>query len=66
MFHRASDASKVALLGLADAVAADALLDVQWPTPHLESLGAIAVPRDDYLERLREALTRPQPSAFDG
>jgi leucyl/phenylalanyl-tRNA--protein transferase len=66
MFHRARDASKVALIGLADALASDALLDVQWLTPHLESLGAIAVPREDYLERLREALTRPRPAALGG
>ena len=54
MFHRARDASKVAL----DRLVTDmrtwdaALLDVQWLTPHLESLGAVEVPRSEYLERL--------------
>ena len=51
MFHHATDASKVALVELVDWLNdTDArLLDVQWPTPHLTSLGAITVTRDDYL-----------------
>lgn len=62
MFHRARDASKVALVALVEALggAKGALegrvLDVQWATPHLESLGAIALDRDDYLRRLRVAV----------
>lgn len=67
MFHRSTDASKVALVALVDMLAADGedrLLDVQWTTPHLESLGAIDMPRADYLERLRHVLRSPQPSAF--
>lgn len=60
MFHRERDASKVALLGLVeamtDAQVADRLLDVQWLTPHLESLGAVEVPRTVYLGRLHRAL----------
>lgn len=60
MFHRERDASKVALLGLVeamtDAQVADRLLDVQWLTPHLESLGAVEVPRSVYLGRLHRAL----------
>lgn len=64
MFHRAPDASKVALVGLVERLGADALLDVQWATPHLASLGATEVPRAAYLERLREALARPLPAAF--
>jgi leucyl/phenylalanyl-tRNA--protein transferase len=32
------------------------LLDVQWLTPHLETLGATEIPRDDYLRRLGEAV----------
>ena len=32
------------------------LLDVQWLTPHLETLGATEIPRDDYLRRLDEAV----------
>ena len=35
------------------------LLDVQWLTPHLASLGAVAIPRRTYLERLSEALSVP-------
>jgi leucyl/phenylalanyl-tRNA--protein transferase len=56
MFHRETDASKVALVDLARrfADAGGALIDVQLVTPHLESLGAVAVPRDDFLQRLVE------------
>ncbi len=55
------DASKVALVGLVDLLArrhADGrLLDVQWQTPHLASLGVVEVPRATYLDRLeRRAL----------
>jgi len=59
MFHRERDASKVALLHLVG-VMRDAggarLLDVQWCTEHLASMGAIEVPRLDYLRLLDEAL----------
>ena len=60
MFHRATDASKVALVALVEHLRSigATLLDVQWRTPHLESLGAIEIPRADYGERLRDALTR--------
>ena len=59
MFHRARDASKVALVELVDwlTMSGGKLLDVQWLTPHLESLGAIAVSRDEYLRRLADAVT---------
>jgi leucyl/phenylalanyl-tRNA--protein transferase len=58
MFHRETDAGKVALVALVDWLRArDAkLLDVQWVTPHLESLGAVEVPRKRYLELLAEAV----------
>ncbi len=58
MFHTATDASKVALVHLRDhlAAAGAALLDVQWCTPHLASLGAVEVPRTEYLDRLQTAL----------
>lgn len=61
MFHRATDASKVALVALVDSLRTTgaALLDVQWQTEHLATLGAIEVPRPAYLQRLREALVRP-------
>ncbi|MBC9734348.1 leucyl/phenylalanyl-tRNA--protein transferase [Nocardioides marmotae] len=68
MFHRARDASKVALVGLVERLrddhAADRLLDVQWSTPHLASLGVVEVPRATYLARLRRALRLPLPAGL--
>ncbi|MEQ4206487.1 leucyl/phenylalanyl-tRNA--protein transferase [Actinopolymorpha sp. B9G3] len=71
MFHRQTDASKVALVGLVELLAAggDAerrLLDLQWRTPHLASLGAVEVPRATYLELLDQSLKLPPPPAFGG
>jgi len=69
MFHRATDASKCALVGLADLVFADGdprrIIDVQWATPHLVSLGVSEIPRSDYLARLERSLELPAPSSFD-
>jgi leucyl/phenylalanyl-tRNA---protein transferase len=66
MFHIARDASKVALVALVEILAADdrpgRLLDVQWVTDHLASLGAVDIPRSAYLRRLERA--RELPSAF--
>ena len=66
MFHHERDASKVALVGLverlADEHADDRVLDVQWRTPHLASLGVVEVPRADYLARLPAALAVPEVS----
>jgi leucyl/phenylalanyl-tRNA---protein transferase len=61
MFHRASDASKVALLDLAArlAEAGGTLIDVQVVTPHLRRLGAVDLPRDRYLARLAAARDEP-------
>ena len=58
MFHRVTDASKVALVALVDELRATGatLLDVQWNTEHLASLGATAIPRDEYLARLADAI----------
>ncbi|MGH8874892.1 MAG: leucyl/phenylalanyl-tRNA--protein transferase [Acidimicrobiia bacterium] len=66
MFHRAPDASKVALVALAHLLReGDAsLLDVQWATPHLVSLGAVEIPRSEYLQRLGLALAQPLPAGF--
>jgi len=67
MFHRRRDASKVALVGLVDILSAAGLprlLDVQWTTEHLCSLGAVDVPRNDYIGRLEVALSLPMPPAF--
>ena len=57
MFHRRTDASKIALWALTATmrVAGIRLFDVQWTTPHLVSLGAIDVPRAEYLGLLAEA-----------
>jgi leucyl/phenylalanyl-tRNA---protein transferase len=62
MFHRVRDASKVALLATVARLGAGggALFDVQWVTPHLASLGAVAIDRREYLVRLGEAIDRPQ------
>ena len=67
MFHRRPDASKVALVALVDVLRADGLprlLDVQWTTDHLRSLGAVDVARADYLRRLAEVRELPLPSPF--
>ena len=58
MFHDRRDASKVALMALVDLMRATgmSLLDIQWTTPHLVSLGAVDVPRREYLERLASAV----------
>lgn len=60
MFHRETDASKVALVALVERLRGRGfeLLDTQWTTPHLEQFGAIEIPRRDYLVRLERALTR--------
>jgi len=59
MFHHRTDASKVALVALVEKLRAigATLLDVQWRTPHLESLGAVDVSRSRYLELLEAALS---------
>ncbi len=58
MFHRARDASKVALMALVDLMRGTGmtLLDVQWRTDHLESLGAIDIRRARYLALLADAV----------
>jgi leucyl/phenylalanyl-tRNA---protein transferase len=70
MFHRETDASKVALVALVDLLREGAptggLLDVQWVTPHLASLGAVEVSRVRYHELLAAALARSLPPAFIG
>ena len=67
MFHRATDASKVALVHLVDILRDDGhggagrLLDVQWRTDHLATLGVVEIARRDYLTRLAGALELPIP-----
>jgi leucyl/phenylalanyl-tRNA--protein transferase len=60
MFHRETDASKVALAALVDRLQrrSFALLDVQWVTPHLAQFGATEIPRTMYLEQLQRAIRR--------
>ncbi|MEX2549214.1 MAG: leucyl/phenylalanyl-tRNA--protein transferase [Nitriliruptoraceae bacterium] len=60
MFHRETDASKVALLDLCQRFeeAGGALVDVQVTTPHLASLGAEDVPRATFLTRVAELRDR--------
>jgi leucyl/phenylalanyl-tRNA--protein transferase len=56
MFHIQRDASKVALIALVEMMRSSGmtLLDVQWCSEHLASLGAIAIPRKTYLMRLAD------------
>jgi leucyl/phenylalanyl-tRNA--protein transferase len=58
MFHRETDASKVALVALVDRLRSRGyeLLDTQWVTPHLVQFGAIEIPRREYLRRLEQSL----------
>jgi leucyl/phenylalanyl-tRNA---protein transferase len=60
MFHRARDASKVALVALVQHARSVGitLLDVQVPSPHLASLGVRTIPRGEYLTLLTAALRR--------
>ncbi len=68
MFFRERDASKVALVALvrlmSDEYADQRVLDTQWQTPHLASLGVVEIPRADYLARLEDALSVPMPEEF--
>jgi leucyl/phenylalanyl-tRNA--protein transferase len=66
MFHVARDASKVALVALVDLLSdgLPRLLDIQWSTEHLATLGAVEVPRSAYLSRLGAVLGLPAPAAF--
>jgi leucyl/phenylalanyl-tRNA---protein transferase len=61
MFHRARDASKVALVHLAARLRAGGflLLDTQFVTDHLAQFGAVEVPRRVYKQLLRNAIEAP-------
>jgi len=68
MFHDpviGRDASKVALIRLAGLMTTDGiaerLIDVQWRTDHLASLGVIEIDRDEYLSAVDETLALPPP-----
>ena len=67
MFHTARDASKVALVGLTTLLAADrdpgtSLIDTQWSTPHLASLGIEEWDRERYLDRLPDLIGDAGPN----
>jgi leucyl/phenylalanyl-tRNA--protein transferase len=66
MFHHQRDASKVALVALVEELRGNekAMLDVQWLTPHLATLGGVEIPRSEYLARLPVALRQPLPRIF--
>ncbi len=58
MFHRATDASKVALVALVERMRAGGftLLDTQWMTPHLTQFGTHEIPKAEYLRLLGAAV----------
>lgn len=72
MFSASTDASKVALVHLVRRLVDTGaeLLDVQWTTPHLTSLGAVDVSRSEYLVRLERAIdpdaVHREPRGADG
>ena len=66
MFHLARDASKAALVALVEVLGragGEVVLDVQWLTDDLASLGAVQISREEYLRRLPALLD--QPSAWE-
>ena len=62
MFHRVTDASKIALVALAEHLRNRKfiLLDTQWLTPHLQQFGGIEISRSLYLHLLRRAIDLPR------
>ncbi|HSQ61713.1 MAG TPA: leucyl/phenylalanyl-tRNA--protein transferase [Polyangiaceae bacterium] len=63
MFHRRTDASKIAFANLAERLRDGGyeLFDVQVMNPHLASLGCVEIPRAEYLRRLARAIAKPPP-----
>lgn len=61
MFSRRTDGSKIALHHLISRLRAGGfqLFDTQFITEHLQSLGAVEIPRSDYRRRLHLAITSP-------
>ena len=62
MFHRATDASKVALVELVrrwSSLDDDWLIDTQWSTPHLATLGVTEIARDDYRTLITDLVAQP-------
>jgi leucyl/phenylalanyl-tRNA--protein transferase len=60
MFHLERDASKVSLVFLVERMKERGfkLLDTQYLTDHLNTFGAICIPKDDYMQRLGDALMK--------
>ncbi len=63
MFHHATDASKVALVELSRRWG-DGLIDTQWSTPHLASLGVVEIGRADYLATIRTLIDQAPRDAW--
>ena len=65
-FHTKTDASKAALAALANGIIDDhpRLIDVQWRTDHLATLGVVEIPRRTYLRRLREVVQSPDSALW--
>lgn len=61
MFHRVRDMSKLALIEMVEFVAGCGveLFDVQLMTPHLASMGAVSIPREEYLQRIEDLRDKP-------
>ena len=61
MFHRVSHASKIALFHLVEHLRRRdfALFDIQMLTPVTSQMGGVTIPREEYLERLAEAVEQP-------
>jgi len=59
MFSRKTDASKIALVHLVDFLKTNGftLLDTQWMTDHLRQFGGMEIPKEEYLNKLRDALS---------
>lgn len=66
MFYRVRDASKVAVAGMVGLLSEcnEAVFDVQWVTPHLITLGAAEIDRDEYLRRISVAVNIPGPFGY--
>lgn len=66
MFHRATDASKICFVTMAQHLHRHGfgMVDCQMFTPHLESLGAQLISRDDFIARLNIYLGQPQPDGM--
>ena len=64
MFHRATDASKVALMGLVEVVGDEGLIDTQWRTDHLGSLGVTEWSRERYLRAIAPLVDAEPPAAW--